>query len=1218
VKNYHKLHKIINQKILVLDGAMGTMIQSYQFKENDYRGQLFRKHPIDLKGNSDVLNLTQSDAIKAIHRAYLDAGADIIETNTFNGTEISQREYGLQHKVNEMNFRGAQLARQALDQYLIEFPSEQKFVCGSMGPTSTTASLSPDVMRPAHRTITFDELYDAYKNQAENLIKGGVDVLMVETIFDTLNAKAALMAIQDYKQENNINIPVMASVTVSDGSGRTLSGQTLEAFWTSIRHFDLFSVGLNCSFGVELLKPYLRTFNKLAETRISIHPNAGLPNIMGEYDDSPRYMAESIADFAQEGWVNIVGGCCGSTPKHISAIKKAVENLNPRPLPSKNHTSVLSGLERLFLDESSNFFNIGERTNIAGSSQFKKLLKNNDFEKASNVARQQIENGAQIIDINVDDDLLDGLTTMETLIRTFSSDPAVARVPFMIDSSNWEIIECALKNIQGKTIVNSISLKDGEEAFLEKARRAKKFGAAVVVMAFDEKGQADTYEKRVAICKRAYELLVNQINFLAEDIIFDVNVFAIATGIPEHDHYAKDFIETVRTLKALFPLVHFSGGISNLSFSFRQNPPIRKAMHSIFLYHAIQAGLDMGIVNPGQLWIYDKIPNDMKIIIENVVLGKSKTPAEDLIALANGQMDIQADKIDAAVWKNLDLEERIHYQLVEGLSDQIENDALAAYEKLKSALAVIEGPLMSGMNQVGDLFGSGKMFLPQVVKSARVMKKAVAVLEPFMLDGDDENANKPVIVMATVKGDVHDIGKNIVSVVLSANGFAIHDLGVMTSLDSILKAIQNPNVVALGLSGLITPSLFEMIDVAKELEKIGSKMPLLIGGATTSKTHTAVRIDKEYSGLVVHVKDASRAIPVLQSIQTKSQYDDYLRSTKSTYHRLRHQYLNLEKQKVLATFNQIQNQKFNPVKAEDVSVPKNIGMQVWESIPLETLVDFIDWTPFFLSWNLKGKYPKILNHDEYGKEAQKIKMDADALIKELILKKLGGISAVVGIFPTQKSGDDVIIMAEHGQSELGIFHFLRQQEIRSTDQKYISLSDYLFDNDFIGFFTSTAGLGLEILISESQNSGDDYRVMMLKALGDRLAEAATEWLHYKVRTELWGFSPNESLSIDELILGKYQGSRPAVGYPSCPDHTEKELIWKLLDVKNNTGASLTSSYAMTPQATVSGWIFSHPKAQYFNLGKIGVDQFSDYAKRKNMPKDELTKWLAPHLIDNDS
>jgi 5-methyltetrahydrofolate--homocysteine methyltransferase len=1223
------IKKELEKRILVIDGAMGTMIQQYKLGEKDYRGKRFADFPHDLKGNNDLLSITQPHIIAAIHRSYLEAGADIIETNTFNGTTIAMADYHLEEIVYELNFESAKIAKKVAEEFTLKDPTRPRFVAGALGPTNKTASLSPNVNDPGYRAVTFDELVEAYTLQVKGLIEGGVDVLLVETIFDTLNAKAALFAIQTYCEKIDRKMPVMVSGTITDASGRTLSGQTTEAFLNSVSHIDLLSIGLNCALGAKEMRPYIEEISDKAPFYVSAYPNAGLPNQFGEYDETPEDMGHHVHDFIEHGFLNIVGGCCGTTPDHIRKIAQLAENAKPRKKPVVEPLMRLSGLEPVTLRPESNFMNIGERTNITGSRKFAKLILSGDYEGALVIARDQVEGGAQVIDVNMDEGMLDSEAAMVNFLNLIASEPDISKLPIMIDSSKWNVIEAGLKCVQGKAIVNSISLKEGEEAFKEQAHKIKNYGAATVVMAFDEVGQADTLDRRIEICQRAYDVLVNEVGFPPQDIIFDPNIFPVATGMEEHRRNAIDFFESTKWIKANLPLAKVSGGVSNVSFSFRGNDHVREAMHSAFLYHGIKAGMDMGIVNPGMLQVYDQIPKDLLERVEDVLLDRRDDATERLVTFAEtvkaGGKKMERDE----TWRNTTVEERLSHALVKGIVEYIDIDVEEARLKYDRALSVIEGPLMDGMNVVGDLFGSGKMFLPQVVKSARVMKKAVAHLLPFMeaeKAKGDKRTNAGKILLATVKGDVHDIGKNIVGVVLACNNFEIIDLGVMVSCDKILAAARKENVDAIGLSGLITPSLDEMVHVAKEMEREGFKIPLLIGGATTSKVHTAVKIAPQFSYPVVYVNDASRTVPVAQSLISKELQKEFADKVSEEYEKLRVLNKNAQSQNKFIPLKEARANKLqidwsaHKVTYNGDFKPSFIGNKVFEDYPLSEIAEYIDWTPFFHSWEMKGSYPKILNDPERGTEAKKLFDDAQAMLKKIISEKWLTAKGVVGIYPANSVNDDDIEIYE-GEDRKKVkmkFHSLRQQTKKPAGQANLALADFVAPketgvHDYVGGFAVSAGFGIEKWVEKFEKDYDDYNSIMIKALADRLAEAFAEVMHLRVRKELWGYAKNENLPKEEIIKENYQGIRPAAGYPACPDHTEKILQWQLFEVEKKTGIQLTDSMAMYPTAAVSGLYFSHPMSQYFALGKITSEQVADYAKRKNKSFEEMEKWLGPNL-----
>jgi len=1215
------LNDILKERIVILDGAMGTMIQNHSLEEQDYRGSLFQNHPLDLKGNHDLLSLTCPEVIEGIHRAYFEAGADIIETNTFNGNRISQSDYGMEEAVRDINLAAARIARKVADEFSKKDPMKPRFVCGILGPTNRTASLSPNVSDPGFRNITFDELFSAYYEQAEALGDGGVDLLMVETVFDTLNCKAALAAIMSVLEQKNYSIPILVSGTITDASGRTLSGQTPEAFWISIRHGNLLSVGLNCALGAQQIRPHLQDISRMADTFVSVHPNAGLPDEFGEYNDSPEFMAGLIREFAENGLLNIVGGCCGTTPDHISAIAGAVGDLPPRKIPEIPPFTRLSGLEPFTIRPDSNFVNIGERTNVSGSARFRRLIKENRFEEALSVARQQIENGAQLIDVNMDEGLLESEMVMEKFLRLIASEPDISKIPIVIDSSKWSIIETGLKNIQGKGVVNSISLKEGEEQFLEQAQKVLRYGAAVIVMAFDEEGQADTIERKVSICQRVYALLTKKIGFSPEDIIFDPNIFAVATGIEAHNEYAINYLEATRQIRNSCPGVHISGGVSNLSFSFRGNNAIREAMHSVFLYHAIQAGMDMGIVNAGQLAVYDDLSPDTLKRVEDVLFNRRNDATERLLEIAKSFKKVEQKSTQDMTWRTNAVEKRIEHALVEGITDFIVEDTEEARTMFRYPIEVIEGPLMDGMNRVGDLFGSGKMFLPQVVKSARVMKKAVAHLVPFI---DKEQSGKKIsqkkILMATVKGDVHDIGKNIVGVILGCNGYEIIDLGVMVPADKIINAIRDNGVDIIGLSGLITPSLEEMIHFAGELEREKISIPLLIGGATTSKKHTAVKIEQQYSGPTVYVPDASRSVGTVQLLLNNKRRGEFIADVRKEYSRIRVSYEEKMVTRNLISLSEAREKKFVPNWKNYIPPePELKGIRIFDNYALDELTNYFDWTPFFTAWELKGKYPKIFRNKKVGRQAKILHDDALRLLKQIVSHNLLTAKGVIGFFPAVSIGDDIRIFRDEGrQQERMVLHHLRQQISKSHKQPNRCLADYIAPEesglkDWIGVFAVTVGHGVETLSKRFEKDNDDYSKILLKTLADRFAEAFAERIHERVRQEFWGYSKDEVMDNESLMREKYRGIRPAPGYPSCPDHTEKSNLWNLLNVEKHAGITLTENFAMTPAASVSGWYFSHPDSAYFGLGRITREQVTDYARRKGIEFNTAEKWLAPHL-----
>ena len=1212
-----EIQKILSKRILTLDGAMGSLIQTHNLIENDYRGEILSDHPQDLKGNHDLLSLTCPDIIEDIHKSYLSAGADIIETNTFNSNAISQSDYNLEKYVYNLNLQAAKIARKAADYFSNQTPNQPRFVAGILGPTSRTSSMSPDVNDPSYRNVTFDGLAATYSDQCNGLLDGGVDIIMVETVFDTLNCKAALYAIQETFEKRGKSVPVMVSVTITDASGRTLSGQTIEAFWYSVRHMELLSVGINCALGAVEMRPFLADLSAVADIPISVHPNAGLPNELGEYDQSPEFMADIIGEFASSGLVNIVGGCCGTTPEHIKAIFQKVQSIPPRTIPKIPECTKLSGLEPLNIDKNSLFVNIGERTNVSGSKKFASLIREEKYEDALSVAIQQVDGGAQMIDVNMDEGLLDSEACMEIFLRMIASDPAISRVPIVIDSSRWEVIETGLKNIQGKGIVNSISLKDGEEAFLEKAGKIQKYGAAVIIMSFDEKGQADTYDRKIEICCRSYNLLTIQAGFSPEDIIFDPNIFAVATGLEEHNEYAHAYIRACIKLKELYPLSLISGGVSNLSFSFRGNNAIREAMHTVFLYHAIQSGMTMGIVNPGQISIYDDLTPKLRDVIEDVLYNRSPEAGEKLLEAAQGIQQKQAVKKEDSAWRKLPIGERLTYSLVDGITSHIEEDTEESRKELEDPVKVIEGPLMDGMNRVGDLFGSGKMFLPQVVKSARVMKKAVTYLTPFLEKAKKSTSKNGKILLATVKGDVHDIGKNIVGVVLGCNNYDIIDLGVMVPVQEILKTAKEEEVDIIGLSGLITPSLDEMVNVASEMERTGVKLPLLIGGATTSKVHTAIKIEPAYSHGTIYVTDASKSVDVVRKLLSKNRME-FQNEVSEEYAQIRLKRRDGQRVKYL-TISESRTKKYQ-INWDNYFPPEPVTKNaiILNNYPLEELVPYIDWTPFFTTWELRGKYPSILEDDKYGNEATKLFKDTKKLLNEIVKNELLNANAVVHIFPASSVGDDVEIY-DLNEDAIAQVHCLRQQ-IKKADYQFC-LSDFIAPKDsgkqdWLGAFAVTTGIGLNKIVEEFEANDDDYNAIMAKALADRLAEAFAEKLHELTRKQYWGYATEENLSLENVLKEKYYGIRPAPGYPACPDHSEKEILFKLLNAEVNTGIQLTSNFAMDPPASVCGWYFSHPESKYFSIGKISDDQLKDYCQRKQVDLEDMKRFISPFLKEN--
>ena len=1222
-----QLQHALKQRILVLDGAMGTMIQSYKLEEADYRGERFADWPSDLKGNNDLLAITQPQIIRDIHTAYLEAGADIIETNSFNATTMSMADYNMESLSYELNVAAAKVAREAADAVSAQTPDRPRFVAGVLGPTSRTCSISPDVNDPGYRNISFDELVTAYMESTRGLIEGGADIILIETIFDTLNAKAAVFAVTQVFDEDGLELPIMISGTITDASGRTLTGQTTEAFYNSLRHAKPLSIGLNCALGPGELRQYVQELDRISESYISAHPNAGLPNEFGEYDMDHSEMQSHIDEWAASGFLNIVGGCCGTTPAHIKAIADCVAKHKPRATKEIAVECRLSGLEPLNISKDDLFVNVGERTNVTGSARFLRLIKEGDYETALDVARQQVENGAQIIDINMDEGMLESVEAMQRFLNLIAAEPDIAKVPIMIDSSKWEVIEAGLKCIQGKGIVNSISMKEGLEPFIEQAKLVRRYGAAVIVMAFDEVGQADTRERKYEICKKAYEVLTQEVGFPPEDIIFDPNIFAIATGIEEHNNYGVDFIEATRDIKQNLPHAMISGGVSNVSFSFRGNNPVREAIHAVFLYYAIKEGMDMGIVNAGQLEVYDEIPTALRDAVEDVVLNRRDDATERLLDIADQYKGdgSSGKKTEDLSWRELPVEKRLEHALVKGIADYVEEDTEAARQNAARPLHVIEGPLMDGMNVVGDLFGAGKMFLPQVVKSARVMKKAVAYLLPYMekekeeLGTTDQSNGK--ILMATVKGDVHDIGKNIVGVVLQCNGYDVVDMGVMVPAEQILKKAKEENCDIIGLSGLITPSLDEMVHVAKEMQRQDYQIPLLIGGATTSKVHTAVKIEPNYQHPVVYVADASRAVGVASQLLSNDLKTDYVQGVKDEYADIREKRAAQKNtRKEVSIDNARQNKTPTDWSQRQVTEPQFIGTKVFDDFPLEELVERIDWSPFFASWELHGKYPKILDDEIVGEEAKRLFKDAQTMLKKVVDEKWLTARAVIGFFPANSVNDDDIELYKDNKRSKVIktLHHLRQQVEKRGGKYNQCLSDYIAPKDsgvqdYIGAFAVTAGIGIDEHTERFEKDHDDYSSIMLKALADRLAEAFAEKMHEFVRKDYWGYASDENFSNDELISEKYQGIRPAPGYPACPDHTEKGLLWELIEPDKNIGLNITESFAMYPTAAVSGWYFSHPDSTYFGVGKIAKDQVEDYAKRKGMDTRIMERWLAPNL-----
>jgi 5-methyltetrahydrofolate--homocysteine methyltransferase len=1218
-----QIQNILNQRVLVMDGAMGTSIQDLRLGEEDYRGTRFQDHPSPLKGNNELLTLTRPDVITDIHLSYLRAGSDILETNTFTANAVSQADYGTESLCYELNRASARLCREAIDIVLAENPGKPRFVAGAIGPTTRAASLSPDVNDPGYRSITFDDLVADYSTCVEGLMEGGADIILIETIFDVLNSKAAIFAARKVFAERGVSLPIMISGTITDASGRLLSGQTTEAFWASIRHSNPLSVGFNCALGADELRPYIEELSRVADCFVSAYPNRGLPNEFGEYDETVDHMAKSIKDYVDSGLVNIIGGCCGTTPEHIAAFTELAASSVVRKPKARSHDCLLSGLEPFTINEDSLFVNVGERTNVTGSAKFARLIREENYEEALQVAREQVENGAQIIDINMDEGMLDSKAAMVKFLNLVAAEPDICRVPIMVDSSKWEIIEAGLKCIQGKSIVNSISLKEGEKPFIEQANICLNHGAAVVVMAFDEDGQADNLQRKQDICKRSYDLLVNVVGFPPEDIIFDPNVFAVATGIEEHNLYGKDYIDACVYIKKELPYAHISGGISNVSFSFRGNNAMREAIHAVFLYHAVKAGLTMGIVNAGQLTIYEDIPADLRERIEDVLFNRREDSTERLIEVASrfegGEK--KASKEDLS-WREKPARERLSYALVKGINQYIIADTEEARLEATRPIEVIEGPLMDGMNEVGDLFGAGKMFLPQVVKSARVMKQAVAHLVPF-IEAEKSGAvqSKGKILMATVKGDVHDIGKNIVGVVLQCNNYDVIDMGVMVPADQILKRAIEENVDIIGLSGLITPSLDEMVHVASEMERLGIQKPLLIGGATTSKAHTSVKIDPCFhKDIVAYVPDASKAVGVTAQLLSAERKPLLAKSLSEEYEKIRIRNSNRSaKSDSLSYLASVANKPAINWQGYEPPAPTFTGTKTITGFPLKELLPFVDWTPFFIAWELAGKYPKILEDEVVGEPARQLFDDAQKLLNEIIENDLLQANAIIGFWPANSDGDDIIVFEDDTRSTVKTkLHHLRQQMNKPNDQANFCLADYVAPtgsglNDYIGGFVVTTGLGADELAKEYEDQNDDYSAIMVKALADRLAEAFAEKMHQLVRTEYWGYVSSETLSNEELIKEKYQGIRPAPGYPACPDHTEKGTLFELLDATREISVELTEHYAMSPAAAVSGFYFSHPESRYFGLGKIDKDQVESYAERKGQSLDVTERWLSPNL-----
>ena len=1222
----HPIEEQLAERIMVLDGAMGTMIQREGLEEADYRGQLFADHTMDLKGNNDLLSLTKPEVIKKLHANFLAAGSDIVETNTFNATAISQADYGLEDTVREINVASARLAREACDEAQTKAPDKPRYVAGVLGPTNRTASISPDVNDPGFRNVSFDDLVGAYTEAIDGLLEGGADLLSIETVFDTLNCKAAIYAVLKYFDDYNVKVPVMVSGTITDASGRTLSGQTPEAFWNSIAHARPISIGFNCALGARDLRQHVQAVSNVASVNVSVYPNAGLPNEFGDYDDTPEYMAGILKEFATSGLVNIVGGCCGTTPDHIRAIAQAVDGVKPRSKVMGNGNANLAGLEPLAIDDVTGFINIGERTNVAGSAKFARLIREGEYETALDIARGQVEAGAQIIDVNVDDAMLDAEKEMKTFLNLVASEPDITRVPVMIDSSKWPVIVAGLKCVQGKGVVNSISLKEGDDVFAQQAREIMRYGAAVIVMAFDEKGQADSLERMTEICERSYLVLTERVGFPPEDIIFDPNIFPIATGIDEHRNFSVDYIRACEWIKANLPYASISGGVSNMSFSFRGNNPVREAMHSVFLYHAIKNGMTMGIVNAGQLAVYADIPEDLRMRVEDVVLNRRDDATERLLDVADKAKGSAAkDAAPDLSWRKASIGKRFEHALVKGVTEYIIEDTEEARLAADRPIEVIEGPLMDGMNVVGDLFGSGQMFLPQVVKSARVMKQAVSHLLPFIEEekeaSGDTSVAKGKVLMATVKGDVHDIGKNIVGVVMQCNNFEVIDLGVMVPYADILKAAKEKNVDMIGLSGLITPSLDEMCTVAAEMKREGLTMPLLVGGATTSPVHTAVKISPNYDGPIVHVNDASRAVGVAINLVSDTGRDAYIAEVAAQYEVLRERHANRDRTSNVQALeaarearHKIDWSQANPTR------PSFLGVKTFESYDLAELVGHIDWTPFFRTWELKGTYPSILKDETHGEAARGLFADAETMLERIIEENWLIAQAVIGFFPANTVGHDDVELYGDDTRDAATWklHFLRQQVLKNSSRGNFSLADFIAPKDtgvadYIGGFAVTAGIGMRERVDAFKAAGDDYNAILLEALADRLAEAFAERMHERVRREFWAYAVDEELENKDLIKEKYQGIRPAPGYPACPDHTEKSTLFKMLDVVDKTGISLTQSFAMLPAASVSGFYFSHPDSQYFGIGKVSKDQVESYAKRKGISVEEAERWLAPNL-----
>lgn len=1215
------LEKELQKRILIIDGAMGTMIQGYKPDEAAYRGEKFKNHPSSLKGCNDLLSLTQPQMIEEIHKAYLEAGADILETNTFSSNSVAMADYALGEYVYELNLKSAQIAKKIAAEFTQKNPSKPRFVAGSLGPTNRTASMSPNVNDPGFRAVTFDDLVASFSEQIRGLLDGGVDLILIETVIDTLNCKAALFAAEELFKRNGKRIPVIVSGTITDASGRILSGQTVEAFWNSIRHANLLAVGLNCALGAKELRPYLEELSNIADTNVIAYPNAGLPNQFGEYDQTADMMGNFIKDFAESGFLNIVGGCCGTTPAHIQKIAETAKNFKPRVIPTPERLTRLSGLEAFTIRKDLNFVNVGERTNVTGSPKFSKLILAGDYEGALAIAKQQVDAGAQIIDINFDEGMLDSEAAMTKFLNLIASEPNIAKVPVMIDSSKWSVIEAGLKCAQGKGIVNSISLKEGEAAFVERAKKIRQYGFATVVMAFDEKGQADTAERKYEICSRSYKLLTEKANFPAEDIIFDPNILTVATGMDEHNNYGVEFIEATRKIKATLPHCHVSGGVSNLSFSFRGVNPVREAMHSAFLFHAMKAGMDMGIVNAGLVTIYDEIPKDLLEHVEDVILNRRPDATERLLKLSENFRGEKQATVKNEAWRGGSVEERLSHSLVQGITDYIDQDTEEALQKYKRPLLVIEGPLMAGMSVVGDLFGAGKMFLPQVVKSARVMKKSVAYLTPYLEKEKAASGRQAAgkILLATVKGDVHDIGKNIVGVVLACNNYEIVDLGVMVSCEKILQTAIEQKCDIIGLSGLITPSLDEMVHVAREMKRQNLEVPLLIGGATTSPAHTAVKIEPQYDNAVVHVHDASRCVTVVSSLLNSTLKNPFVQTKKAEYEKIRTEQKNRTPLVRYFTLQEARKNRFTcDWTKSPIATPRVSGLTAFDDFPLDKIAEKIDWSPFFHTWEIRGRYPQIFEDKVVGETAKKLYDDAQTLLQKIIKEKLLTAKGVIGLFPASSVGDDIEIYNESGKKVVATLHTLRQQIHKEKGDPSFALADFVAPKesgrqDAIGAFAVTTGIRIEALLRNFEKNHDDYNSILVKAIADRLAEAFAETMHLQVRKDYWGYAKDENLSNEDLVGERYRGIRPAPGYPACPDHTEKQTLFELLHAERFTKIKLTESFAMYPASSVSGLYFAHPEAKYFAVGKIAKDQVEDYARRKGMDVKTIEKWLAPNL-----